>query len=148
MLIKCPECGKEISDKSAHCIHCGFPITNIAQTNICKIGNCGYDLSEELQMVLDGVDKVKVVGKLRSKDLTLKEAVKMYSILNDTKSVPSNFEKEPEEVDTTPKCPTCQSTNLKKISALSKAGSVALWGVLAAGRTSKTWHCNNCGNEW
>lgn len=25
-LIKCPECNKEISDKSKQCIHCGFPI--------------------------------------------------------------------------------------------------------------------------
>ena len=25
-LIKCPECGKEISDKSNACIHCGCPI--------------------------------------------------------------------------------------------------------------------------
>ncbi|MBD5394380.1 MAG: hypothetical protein HDR71_08930 [Lachnospiraceae bacterium] len=47
-----------------------------------------------------------------------------------------------------PKCPTCGSTNLKKISGLSKAGSVAMWGVFAAGRTSKTWHCNKCGTEW
>lgn len=47
-----------------------------------------------------------------------------------------------------PKCPTCNSTDLKKISGLSKAGSVALWGVFAAGRTSKTWHCNKCGAEW
>lgn len=26
MLIKCPECGKEISDKSSICVGCGFPI--------------------------------------------------------------------------------------------------------------------------
>ena len=25
-LIKCPECGKEISDKAANCIHCGCPL--------------------------------------------------------------------------------------------------------------------------
>ena len=25
-LIKCPECGKEISDASAACIHCGYPL--------------------------------------------------------------------------------------------------------------------------
>ena len=25
-LIKCPECGKEISDKASACIHCGCPI--------------------------------------------------------------------------------------------------------------------------
>ena len=25
-LVKCPECGKDVSDKSKQCIHCGFPI--------------------------------------------------------------------------------------------------------------------------
>ena len=25
-LIKCPECGKEISDKATSCIHCGYPL--------------------------------------------------------------------------------------------------------------------------
>lgn len=47
-----------------------------------------------------------------------------------------------------PKCPICQSTNLKKISNWSKTASVTVWGVLAAGRVSKTWHCNNCDSEW
>lgn len=27
-LIKCPECGKEISDKAEMCVNCGFPIKN------------------------------------------------------------------------------------------------------------------------
>jgi hypothetical protein len=27
-LIKCPECGKEISDKAASCPHCGIPNAN------------------------------------------------------------------------------------------------------------------------
>lgn len=30
-LIKCPECGKEISDKAASCPKCGFPIQNVPQ---------------------------------------------------------------------------------------------------------------------
>ena len=47
-----------------------------------------------------------------------------------------------------PHCPTCGSTNIRKISGVSKAGSVAVWGVLAVGKVSKQWHCNNCGSEW
>ena len=27
-LIKCPECGKEVSDKVSACIHCGYPLTS------------------------------------------------------------------------------------------------------------------------
>ena len=26
-LIKCPECGKEISDKASICVNCGYPIS-------------------------------------------------------------------------------------------------------------------------
>ena len=28
MLIKCPECGKDVSDKASACIHCGFPLND------------------------------------------------------------------------------------------------------------------------
>lgn len=31
-LIKCPECGKEISDKSTNCIHCGYPLEHIQKS--------------------------------------------------------------------------------------------------------------------
>ena len=46
-----------------------------------------------------------------------------------------------------PKCPTCQSQNLKKISATSKAVNTAVWGIFGIKR-HKTFHCNNCGYEW
>lgn len=46
-----------------------------------------------------------------------------------------------------PKCPTCGSTNIKKISATSKMLGAAMWGLF-----SKTAHsqfqCNNCGYKW
>lgn len=45
-------------------------------------------------------------------------------------------------------CPYCHSTNTKKISGLSKAGSVALFGIFAWGKTSKQWHCNNCNSDF
>lgn len=46
-----------------------------------------------------------------------------------------------------PKCPTCQSTDIKKVSTASKAGSVFMWGLLSQ-KVKKQWHCNNCGYEW
>lgn len=46
-----------------------------------------------------------------------------------------------------PKCPTCSSTNIKKISTSSKVASVAMWGVLSR-KVHKQWHCNICGSEW
>lgn len=32
-LINCPECGKEISDKSKQCIHCGYPLEELENTS-------------------------------------------------------------------------------------------------------------------
>ncbi len=46
-----------------------------------------------------------------------------------------------------PKCPTCQSTNLRKISTTAKAANTALFGIFGTKR-HKTFHCNNCGYEW
>lgn len=46
-----------------------------------------------------------------------------------------------------PKCPTCQSTNINKISELSRIGSILIWGRLSP-KIYRQWHCDNCGNEW
>lgn len=51
------------------------------------------------------------------------------------------------ELENIPKCPTCSSTNIKKISATSKVASVAVWGLLSR-KVHKQWHCNVCGSEW
>lgn len=47
-LIKCPECGKEISDKADVCIGCGFPINKYTKSEeeklepYTKCPNCDY----------------------------------------------------------------------------------------------------------
>ena len=46
-----------------------------------------------------------------------------------------------------PKCPTCSSTNIKKVSGVTKAVSVVMFGLLSQ-KVKKTFHCNNCGYEW
>lgn len=51
------------------------------------------------------------------------------------------------EQQTIPKCPTCQSIDIRKISATSKVVNTAMFGV-AGTKRHKTFHCNNCGYEW
>lgn len=46
-----------------------------------------------------------------------------------------------------PKCPTCGSTDLKKITATQKASNAVLFGLFGNKR-KKQFHCNNCGYEW
>ena len=41
-LIKCPECGKEISDKAAACPNCGCPASEFNKTEVdTKCPECG-----------------------------------------------------------------------------------------------------------
>ena len=46
-----------------------------------------------------------------------------------------------------PHCPTCQSTNIRKISTTSKAVNTIAFGLLGTKR-HKIFHCNSCGYEW
>lgn len=46
-----------------------------------------------------------------------------------------------------PKCPTCQSASIRKVSVTSKVTNTALFGIFGTKRY-KTFHCNNCGYEW
>lgn len=43
-LINCPECGKEISDTSTNCIHCGYHLSN-SSSRICV--GCGAALKDD-----------------------------------------------------------------------------------------------------
>lgn len=53
MIIKCPECGKEISDKADHCIHCGCPLQkhpNIDNNLMLYEGNL-YDMTDAINFL-------------------------------------------------------------------------------------------------
>ncbi len=46
-----------------------------------------------------------------------------------------------------PKCPTCSSTNIEKISSFDKAAGVVLFGLFS--KTAKSqFKCRNCGYKW
>ena len=45
------------------------------------------------------------------------------------------------------KCPTCQSTNVKKIGTGERVVSVAMMGVFSK-KINKSFKCNSCGYTW
>ncbi len=63
-LIKCPECEKEISDKSTVCIHCGFPLSREKETT---------ETDDRYQIVLlnctNKIDTIKLVMELKGVSL-------------------------------------------------------------------------------
>lgn len=159
-LIVCPECGKEVSDKSEVCIHCGYPLINLVNTK-CSINGIIYDFKEELPIALleKREDYISAIGKIRKKtSLNLVDGCDLVDIIREIKSIPETFTpKYPLEDreklygdlgEKSVECPYCHSKDTKKISSLSKAGSVALFGVFALGKTSKQWHCNRCKSDF
>ena len=45
MLIKCPECGKEASDRASSCIHCGYPL---------QVTPLNEDIMKDIHFLLSG----------------------------------------------------------------------------------------------
>lgn len=151
MLIKCPECNKEISDKSTQCIHCGYPLIEDDTINICMINNIPCDLSQELKMINRGINMGLVIRAIREKcSMSLSDAKCLYDVINDTKKIPNEFQCEIIALTNqpnTPKCPTCSSTNIKKISTTSKIVGAATFGLFSKKARSQ-FQCNNCGYKW
>lgn len=54
---------------------------------------------------------------------------------------------QPSKQQSTPHCPTCNSTNIKRISAASKAVGVGLFGIFSKTARSQ-FECKDCGYKW
>lgn len=46
-----------------------------------------------------------------------------------------------------PKCPTCGSTNIKKMGGIERGASIAAFGIFSK-KINKTFKCCNCGYTW
>ena len=168
MLIKCPECNKEISDKSEVCINCGYPIKQYLQEleneklrdnpNICFIGGQPRNLSEFLEQLNNGVAPGVVHGKLFNK---AREEGWLDDILGGVSDSIMNYMVEHHEIPRSleankpktyiqpqiPKCPTCGSTNIKKLDVIDRGLSVGIFG-LGSKKINKSFECRNCKYTW
>lgn len=93
-LIKCCECGKEISDKSTQCIHCGCPIEEIkvlyceecgniikANDEYCKKCGCPTSIQkEETKVITKNTKKIQIVYE----NLTKQQIKKVISYRKNT----------------------------------------------------------------
>lgn len=117
----------------------------------CPMKNCGHELvninlSKEEFNVIISISK-NIIFLESMIDLKEKDPIEYQLKMSQFKSQIEQQQSNKLQNDNTPKCPTCNSTNIKKISGLSKAGSVAMWGLLSR-KVHKQWHCNQCGSEW
>ena len=52
-----------------------------------------------------------------------------------------------EEKSRVPKCPTCGSTNIRKMSGVERGASITAFGIFSK-KINKTFKCGNCGYTW
>ena len=52
-----------------------------------------------------------------------------------------------EEKSRVPKCPTCGSTNIRKMDGVERGASMAAFGIFGK-KINKTFKCGNCGYMW
>lgn len=52
-----------------------------------------------------------------------------------------------EEQSRIPKCPTCQSTNIRKMGGVERGISIYAFGIFSK-KINKTFKCQNCGYTW
>ncbi len=146
----CPKCKHNFSDEFDECVYCGSElmdgIIEIEDTQIEK-PICRMSDSEILEKYADYRKRIaeQTGHEMSDRDfiIGIREArrdslnIKSIRYINEAKVENANV----------PKCPTCQSNNIKKVSNLSKVTSVVLWGLFSQ-KVKKQWHCNNCGSEW
>lgn len=140
-LIKCPECGKEVSDKAPACIHCGCPL----EQKIYEVVNgVTYDISFLKDPKIDFIQKIKMIREQTGCGLKEgKEIADKYCPYEQRKQYTLEA-----HASKLPKCPICGSTNLSKISIIKTGMKIGAFGLLGAGDVGKTWKCNNCGSKF
>lgn len=75
-LIKCPECGKEISDKSEICIHCGYPIKDFILSDI-------ENVLSKINLCLNNIKiKNEILNNFEQEYDKLKEYIEIFSGIN------------------------------------------------------------------
>lgn len=135
----------------------GVVNTNNSSEHVCK--NCGKQMAET-NLIFKEVGIISRISidwnfyrammDLKDKDIIefnlklsqFESQIKQSQIAN--KQQNSTTQKMEERV---PKCPTCSSTNIKKIGTGERMGSVIMFGILSK-KINKTFKCNNCGHTW
>ena len=107
--------------------------------NKLEVISLTYDEYLELWVATHSNDLILAMNDLKEKDL-----IEFQLKLSEFRR--QNVERR-EAAKAIPKCPTCGSTNIQRISASSKVGSVFLFGLMSQ-KVKHQWRCNNCKYEW
>lgn len=156
-LINCPECNNQISNKAKICPHCGYELpkqeikfygeycpccleTSLRSNKNEQHTKCPFCHIEMRDSIYGTHDEVCNFGTRAG----LKQSIEF-----DEEAYQRRINYVPYEYSSSsrPKCPTCQSMNISKISNLESGASIAMWGIFS-NKINKTFKCGSCGYTW
>lgn len=179
-LIKCPECGKEISSYAKECNQCGYPLSsNLEKDDYiyicpkcamiyssdelnadkeCRFCNIKIIITKEtMDDFIDNMDNEDDYDIILSKKYggnQFSECAyrhRLSSIKQENKNQSTQYQSSSQQPSTQPSniphCPTCNSTNIRKIGTGERAASILGLGLFSR-KINKTWKCNDCGHTW
>lgn len=137
-LMICNECGGKVASTAAACPTCGNSIDAIKEAtkqdmfkeklNTLRCPKCG-----------DGVNMYEnPLGVM----LFFCNNKKCWNLVDSVQLDPDMRKQQ-----TGPHCPTCNSTNIKKITTTKRITHGAMFGLFSKTARSQ-WECKNCGNKW
>lgn len=141
-LINCPECGKEISDKSETCIHCGYPINKKNNTK-CIINGTEYDLSFMLDDSYSNLFKVRDLIQITH--CSIGDARSIVEKILETNEIPKTLyikQQKIENVENQVTCPKCGSSYIQS----TNRGFSLVTGFIGSGSPRNV--CQKCGFKW
>ena len=146
----CPKCKMNFSDEFDECVYCGEDLKDgIIETEDTVPEKSISELSdtEILEKYSDYRKRIEKQTGRQMTDFEFLSGIREARRDSLNHQAETYFTSNKETNVNKPKCLTCQSENIQKISAMTKAGSVALWGIFSQ-KIKKQWHCNSCGSEW
>lgn len=158
-LIKCPECGGQVSDKASSCPHCGYPMSentvnttavNDYAAHLCTINGVQVDLTDVVEQLLAPTPElIKGISIFRSiTGCGVASAKDFCQQVMKTKSLPISINISDAKINIfTPKCPTCGSTSITKITSGTRLVDRLAFGALSP-ESKAQYRCNACGYMW
>lgn len=134
---RCAKCGDigRFSPEFVKCLKCGedtLLVTNMTDEEFCVLCKAAPKNNELCSLMID----------LKEKDI-IEYNLKMSQFKSQLEQQKSSATQN----NNCPKCPTCNSTNVEKISGTAKVAGAVAFGLLS--KTAKSqFKCKNCGYKW
>lgn len=147
MLCYCKKCGRivqeEYNNSEQKCDYCNNDLEYVPKQFL--IGKRGIAINDELkdqfinEYIKSSPEFNQYLFEHREEDMFNKRMSDRAKLAHGASIL--------EEKSRVPKCPTCGSTNIRKMGGVERGASIWAFGIFSK-KINKTFKCNNCGYTW